>query len=131
MSIVCGLIIPHFLHTYNDVSGIAIAIIPCLLGFSVGAMAILLAFSSSKIFSLIAEDGDERSLFMKMVTSFIHFIVVQTVCLCVAVLSTYAPKFFPLKMATGTMLFYAIFTAVSVGMQLFGVARIYNENERP
>lgn len=125
------MIIPHALHAYNDVAATAIAIIPCLLGFSVGAMAIILAFSSSKIFTLIAEEGHERSLFVNMVTSFVHFIVVQTICLCLSVLSTFAPKFFPLKMIIGVMLFYAIFTAVSVGMQLFGVALIYNKNEEP
>jgi hypothetical protein len=128
---VCGAVIPHALHAYNDIAATAIAIVPCLLGFSVGAMAILLAFSSSKIFTLIAEEGHERSLFMNMVISFVHFIVVQTICLCLAVISTLAPKFFPLKMAVGTMLFYAIFTAVAVSMQLFGVAMIYNKNEEP
>lgn len=131
LSIVFGLIIPHLLHAYNNVAATAISIVPCLLGFSVGAMAILLAFSSSKIFPLIAEEGHERSLFMNMVTSFVHFIIVQAVCLCLAVLSTFAPKFFPLKVAVGIMVFYAIFTAVSVGMHLFGVALIYNKNEEP
>jgi hypothetical protein len=73
---------------------------------------------------------DERSLFIKMVSNFVHFIVVQASALCIALLSTFVPKYVPLKIVVSIMLFYAIFTAVATGMQLFLVARIYNANEK-
>jgi hypothetical protein len=128
-SITLGFIVPYFAHIKIDLAPYAISIVPNLLGFSVGSMAILLAFSSSTIFTLIAEEGAENSLFLNMVANFVHFIVVQAICLCLALVSSFVTKFVPLRFSVNVMLFYAIFTAVSTGMQLFNVAHIYNASE--
>ena len=63
LSLILGIVVPQFLHVYNDIAAVTISIVPCLLGFSVGAMAILLAFSSSRIFTVIAEEGSDKSFF--------------------------------------------------------------------
>jgi hypothetical protein len=61
MAVVCGYVFPKLVGANIDLAQTLISVIPNLLGFSVGSMAIILAFSSSNIFSAIAEDGDERS----------------------------------------------------------------------
>lgn len=52
--------------------------IPSLLGFSLGGMAILLAFGDDDFRKLTARAGGEWSPFVKMSAAFLHFIVVQT-----------------------------------------------------
>lgn len=54
------------------------SILPNLLGFSMGGMAIMLAFSGSKVFTYITQDGKQHSYFIKIVASFYHFIIIQT-----------------------------------------------------
>src|SRR6202035_2790028 len=65
-------------HEYlAKASDIAIAAIPNLLGFTVGAFAIVLAFSSAKIFKTLAEEGEPLSFFMKLTANLVHFILIQ------------------------------------------------------
>jgi hypothetical protein len=55
LSVAAGLLLHQFAQIRIDFATVTISIIPSLLGFAIGSMAILLAFSSSPIFSKIAE----------------------------------------------------------------------------
>src|ERR1700730_6861274 len=41
----------------NSSSGLVFSIVPNLLGFSIGAMAVVLAFPTTTVFKIITEDG--------------------------------------------------------------------------
>lgn len=104
---------------------IALSAVPNLLGFTVGALAIMLAFSSADFFKTLAEDGDPQSFFMKITSSLTHFILVQVVALIVGV----AAKITGLKgldYASLFFLLYAVLVTFSAGIQLFHTAVIYN-----
>ena len=108
-----------------DFAALTISVIPNLLGFTVGALAILLAFSSSAIFSTVAEEGAPASLFMKMAANFVHFISVQILALMSAMTLNLTGSEW-LKPLTAFFAFYGVLTVLSAGVQLFQVARIYN-----
>jgi hypothetical protein len=103
----------------------AISVIPNLLGFTVGAMAIVLAFSSAPIFKMLAQDGDPRSFFMRLTANLVHFIVVQASALIIGIVGK----------ATGNstidgfalfFLFYGVLVTLSAGIQLLQTASLYN-----
>ena len=115
----------RFSPTASNASDIALSAIPNLLGFTVGALAIVLAFSSADIFSALAEKGEPQSFFMKMTASLVHFIAVQALTLIVAILAkiTGLPV---LDIATLFLLFYAVLVTFAAGVQLYNTAIIYN-----
>jgi phosphate starvation-inducible membrane PsiE len=113
----------------GDPTQIAIDIVPSLLGLSLGAMAVILAFPSSSLFRHFAEDGREDSYYMDLSARLAHFIFVQVVTLLVAVF-TKAFAYTPIKFLTAWALYYALLTAAVVALELFGVARIYNVSAR-
>jgi hypothetical protein len=104
---------------------IAVAVLPNLLGFTVGALAIVLAFSSADIFKTIAEGGRPKSFFMKLTANLVHFILVQVLALLTGIVAKivggraldYVALFF---------LFYAVLIVFSAAVQLFQTAGIYN-----
>lgn len=107
----------------------AISIIPAMLGFSVGALAIILAFPSSVIFKELAEDGSPTSYFIGVAARLVHFIYVQVFSIFITILAksydATALSFF------GFMFFcYSILSAAAVGMSFFGAAEIYNASAR-
>jgi hypothetical protein len=104
---------------------LAVSALPNLLGFSVGALAIVLALSSAPVFRTLAGKGRERSYFMVLTTSLVHFIFVQVVALTVGIFGkiTDTPFLEPVALF---LLFYAILVVVPAGLHLFQTARIYN-----
>lgn len=104
---------------------IAVGVLPNLLGFTVGALAIVLAFSSAEVFEIIAEKGEPRSFFMKLTASLIHFILVQVLALTSAIAAkiTETPS---LDVLALFLLFYAVLVTFAAGLQLFLTAIIYN-----
>lgn len=103
----------------------SIDILPSLLGFSLGGMAIMLAFSGSAVFNAITQDGRPDSLFAKVIASFFHFILVQTLALIVSLLALSYP-FLPISVFGFFLMTYALLTAVATAGQLLHVARIAN-----
>jgi hypothetical protein len=103
----------------------AISVLPNLLGFTVGALAIVLAFSSAPIFGTLAEHGEPQSFFLKLTASLIHFILIQVTALISAIIAhiTASPGLDTLALF---FLFYAILVTLAAGMQLFLTALIYN-----
>lgn len=104
---------------------IAVSVLPNLLGFTVGALAIVLAFSSSPVFDTLAQRGEPQSFFMKLTASLIHFILVQVLALVSAIVARFT-EFKLLDALALFLLFYAVLVTFAAGMQLFLTASIYN-----
>jgi hypothetical protein len=65
-----------------------IAIVPSVLGFSLGGYAMLLAFGDVKFLQLLAEPEEEGavSYYVALNASFVHFIVVQMLAIVMALI---------------------------------------------
>lgn len=102
-----------------------IDVIPSMLGFSMGGMAIMLAFSNSKIFKTVAENGEPNSYFMKIVSNFFHFILAQSFAIFLALFSlAYSNDF--LSFFGYWSFIYAILVGVATAGQLLMTARVFN-----
>lgn len=104
---------------------VAVEVIPSLLGFSIGGMAITLAFSNSQIFKAVIQGGKKDSLFVKTIANFFHFILVQTLALLLAIFckaySSTVLSFF------GFWFFcYGILIALATSGMLLQTARVFN-----
>lgn len=104
----------------------AIEIVPGLLGFSMGGMAIMLAFSNAAIFSTLTQKGKDNSLFLKVIANFFHFILVQTIALLFALLGKAhggpVIGFFGFWAMT-----YALLVALATAGQLLNTAEVFNK----
>lgn len=106
-------------------SQLAIDIVPSMLGFSLGGMAIMLAFSGANYFEYIAQKGKPDSYYVSVVANFFHFVLVQTIALIVAFVS----KAYANDWVSGLgflFLVYAILVGVATAGQLLNTARIFN-----
>ncbi|MHC2286827.1 hypothetical protein [Bradyrhizobium barranii] len=91
-------------------------------------MAVVLAFPTSKIFDVIAEDGRDDSYYVDLAAKFVHFVFVQVLALVFALIATAFP-FFLFSLLALVALFYAVATAVMTALALFEVAMIYNKSQ--
>jgi hypothetical protein len=106
-------------------SEIAVGVLPNLLGFTVGALAIVLAFSSAPVFETLAERGEPQSFYMKLTASLIHFILIQVLALIAAIVARITEST-SVDVLALFLLFYAVLVTFAAGMQLFLTAIIYN-----
>jgi hypothetical protein len=104
----------------------AMNVVPSLLGFSIGAMAIVLAFSGSKFFGVLAERGREDSAYINLTAMFVHFSIVQSAAIIFALISRLQPDSILLGFLATFSVIYGLATAVATALALFGMARIYN-----
>ena len=123
--------------------------VPSLLGFSLGGMAILLAFGDDKFRELTARAGKDHSIFVRTASAFLHFIVVQTVAWIAALAChawhgprpDYAPAWLPgffvptesvdaLKLYTWGFCYflfvYALLTGIAAAFRVFEFADLYS-----
>lgn len=104
----------------------SIEILPSLLGFSIGGMAIMLAFSEAKIFAVITQKGNERSFFLTVVANFFHFIFIQVLALALALVAKAHTNdvlsFFGFWLSV-----YAILVALATAGQLLRTAEVFNK----
>lgn len=117
--------IPFWVNTEIKAHDITLGAVPNLLGFTVGALAIVLAFSSADFFTTLAEDGDPRSFFMTLTASLTHFVLVQGLALIIAAIAKITGN----KILDYVSLFfflYAVLVTFAAAMQLFHTAVIYN-----
>lgn len=114
----------------NSSAETALAIIPNLLGFSIGAMAIVLAFPTTEMFEVIAEDGREDSYYLDLAARLVHFIFVQVLTLISGIVTLAFPNFI-FSYVTLFLLVYAILTAALTALALFEVAIFYNKSKKP
>jgi hypothetical protein len=124
-----GLFIAIFSSSTFDPGAATLSVVPNILGFTVGALAILLAFSSSDFFTYLIDGGKERSLFMMTVAKFVHFIMVQVLSILMAILYLATSNCF-LRTITSIVLTYAILTTLSTVIQLFEMASVFNASRR-
>ena len=100
-------------------------IVPSLMGFTLGSMAVVLAFPSTRLFRLFSEEGRPDSYYLDLASKFVHFILVQATALLLALIG----KAF-CNIGVGFlgffMLVYSITCAAMTAFALFGVAQIYN-----
>lgn len=103
-----------------------LTVIPALMAFTLAGMAIILALSGKRFTTAICEGGRPDSLFMKVVVSFFHFILVQSIGLVLAFFSRSYPA---QDWLAGTAFFFGIYgvtSAVAIAAMLLNVSRIYN-----
>jgi len=103
----------------------AVEIIPSLMSFSLGGMAILLAFSNERLMKSIQQAGRADSLYMQTTASFFHFILLQTLAL-VGVLLAQAYTVDLFSALAFFLMSYGLTVAVAVAGNLLKLAQIFN-----
>lgn len=107
---------------------IAVSVIPNILGFTIGAMAIVLSMSSTSPFVHLAEEGEIKSFFMRIVAILVHFVIVQACALIFGIIGKTVPSSIASVFDYLAYLFliYAVTSAISVAVQLFLAAQALN-----
>lgn len=117
---------PFWAKIGTEAAQLAIDVVPSIMAFSLGGMAIVLAFSDGKFLKAIRQSGAEKSLFMKVISIFFHFLAVQTLAICTAILVKAFPAPLWLSGVAFFMLAYSLTSALATAAMLFNVSRIYN-----
>jgi hypothetical protein len=100
-------------------------IAPSLLGFALGGMAIMLAFSSGRFLEAIRQKGKDKSYLRKMMASFFHFCIVLTAAILVAFVSSFYA--YPVISFVGVLLsIYGLLLVVATASRIWHTARIFN-----
>jgi uncharacterized membrane protein len=124
--VLTGICYPYWSKPGTASADLAMTVIPSIMAFSLGGMAIILAFSGGRFFNLIRQDGEEKSLFMTVIANFFHFLTIQTL----ALISALIVLAFPLDKAPSGIAFfflaYSVTSAVASAAALFNVSRLYN-----
>jgi len=108
-----------------DWAAMALGSIPNLLGFSVGAFAIILSMGHVSL-DLLKNPKEVKSRYLGVVVSFVHFIIVQASALIVAIVGkAWGGK--AIGFIGCTLFVYAIILALAAALRLFRLARIYNQ----
>jgi hypothetical protein len=109
---------------------IGASVLPNVLGFTIGAMAIVLSLSTSEFFTFLAERGKSRSFFLQLVSNFLHYIIAQalTIIACIVEKNLGCAGIF--NVLTSCLFFFSVISPVAMGMQLFQLAKLYNAKAR-
>lgn len=126
-----------------------ISVVPNLLGFTLGGFALFLGFGDEKFRALLAEPDDDdpasSSLYVTLCSTFVHFIVVQTVALLAALLARswwfYYPwpeeirSWIPLMNVVGGAFGYGFFlyaftSVIAATLHVFRIATFYEDHQR-
>ena len=106
--------------------GLALQILPSIVSFSLGAMAIILSIASGRFLTVIQQNGRADSFFMKMIGAFFHFILVQFIAIFAAILGSAYSNL--LLSFVGCFLFvYSLACGVAAAAALVYVATIRNK----
>ncbi len=113
----------------DEWTSIPLGVVPNLLGFSIGALAIILSFPNSKLFKFFAEDGRENSAYMEFSARFIHFICVQVSAIISALLAKALniPYFPWIDILAFWLFVYSLLAAVAIGFSVFRLSQAYNK----
>lgn len=106
---------------------LAFQVIPSLISFSLGSLAIILSLSSGLFLKIIQQSGKSDSLFMKMVSVFFHFIFVQFICVLIAIVCKFI-YFSPLSFIGFWLFSYALATGIAAAVNLVGLAQLKNKS---
>ncbi|PLY08375.1 MAG: hypothetical protein C0625_01955 [Arcobacter sp.] len=100
-------------------------VLPNLLGFSIGAYAVVLVLGNGDFWKFIAQDNQDN-LFMQINSSFVHFIFVQVVSIIFALICESLSTTNSLIAFIGYfLLIYAIFTAFAATLAILEVSKYY------
>lgn len=120
---------PHWLELDDKLtrpwSQLPLQILPNILGFSMGGMAIVLAFNGSSTFKALTQGGRDNSYFIKMIAAFYHFILIQTIAILFGLIC-HVYSWWVLSFIGYFFMCYAILVALATASQLFNTARIAN-----
>lgn len=104
----------------------AISILPSLISFSLGSLAIVFAMSSGAYVKLLHKNGDPDSLFMRLVAVFFHFILVQVLALF-ATLGVFSKDNAFTSGLAFWLLCYALMSGIAAAANLVLIADIKNQ----
>ncbi|WP_171647513.1 hypothetical protein [Ruegeria sp. HKCCD4318-2] len=79
-----GLWLPVNCDGQREWASLALSILPSMVSFSLGAMAIVFAMTSGAYVKLLHKDGAEDSMFMQLVAVFFHFVLLQILAIIFA-----------------------------------------------
>lgn len=108
---------------------LAVSILPSLLGFALGGMAIMLAFSSGKFLDAIRQKGKSNSYFMKMMASFFHFALVLSTAMIATFVARLTLPHIVIKTVSAIGYFlsiYSILLVLATVASIWHTARIFN-----
>lgn len=92
-------------------------------------MAIVLSIASTKIFVNLAEDGEPKSFFMRLMANLVHFVSMQVIALSFGIIGKIGPegniKVFA-DYAALFFLYYSVLTSMAVAIQLFLTSQAFN-----
>lgn len=125
LSFVFGVIIWKISNSEVNIEQIGISILPSILGFSVAAITLIFAVSSTEIFLFLTKEGQDDLYFMQLIASILHYIVVQTITLIVCIVG-YDHKSWYFNLLASILLMYCFLMPYVVGNHLFGLAKIFN-----
>ena len=99
--------------------------IPGPLGLSLGAMALMLSFSSGRFIDAIRQRGRDNSYFRKVMATFFHFALISVLSIVVAIISkVYEHRILSIFGVFCT--FYGIMLTMAVVSRIWHTARIFN-----
>lgn len=102
-----------------------LSIVPGMLSFSLGAMAIFLAFANESFLKALRQKGSEQSYLMKVVAAFFHFILVQFFAIGLMILViAYSTVLF--SAVAFFMFCYALSCGIAASAALLDMAEILN-----
>lgn len=110
------------------------AIIPSILGFALGGYAILVGFGDEKFLSIMRGKAtkEDISIYMKVNTSFFHFIFIEFLSLFYAIIfKMFKPENIFLYYLGIFLFFYALFTIVSTAFTVLNLAKWYDHMTPP
>ena len=113
--------------------GLTMDIVPSLLGFALGGMAIMLAFSSGKFLEAIRQKGKDASYLRKIMASFFHFSLVLSIALVIAFVSAFY-KHPALSFVGVFCALYGVLLILATASRIWHTARIFNavsDNDKP
>lgn len=103
-----------------------IEIVPSLLGLGLGAMALMLSFSSGRFLEAIKQKGKDRSYLRKVMASFYHFAVVLVLALLIAYVGK-AQQHMVLSYVGVFFSIYGVLLTLGIVSRIWHTARIFNK----
>lgn len=100
-------------------------ILPNLLGFSIGAYAVVLVLGNGDFWKFIAVET-QNNLFMKINSSFVHFIFIQVVSIIFSLIcQSLEVESFIFSFLGFFLLIYAILTAFAATLAILEISKYY------
>ena len=129
IAIILGILISLFRDSEWEWQNDVLTIIPSILGFTLGGYAILVGFGDTNFFNIICgkKENEKASLYMRVNSSFLHFIIVQFLSLFYTIIMrALKPEFFILNTIGIILFLYALLTIVSTSFSVLHLANWFD-----